>query len=254
MRNFSFVEEMNSLSENDSASLSILNWNGVGLGNRGAAFLFGTALQSNTSTVVLFAKYNDIRKLPNEFHWGRLQFCYLSDNPLGDDGAALIAHALVNPSGGCYLHTLHLSHCNIQDVSPLAITVQHRSCPASLRHLDLSGNPLSSKGLIQLADALQHNTSLERLSFRYVSSCANSGETDRSEVRRAFLRMLQHHNMTLQYLDGLEEDDAEIAYWLALNRNGRRYWDTMTPGRGADPTVWCAFLRHRPDLGGSTPA
>jgi len=75
----SFIKDLKQITSND-ASLSIINWNGAGIGNVVANLLF-RHIQHNTSAIVLLARYNEISKLPDpdDIHWG-LSLIHISEH------------------------------------------------------------------------------------------------------------------------------------------------------------------------------
>ncbi|XP_068756025.1 protein NLRC3-like [Montipora capricornis] len=101
----------------------------------------------------------------------------LSENSIGDEGAASLSQALaVNTS----LTTLDLSYNSIGDEGAASLS-QALAVNTSLTTLDLSDNSIGNAGATSLSQALAVNTSLTTLNFRD-NSIGNAGATSLSQA------------------------------------------------------------------------
>ena len=103
-------------------------------------------------------------------------------------------------------------HSSISDkgCSALAKTL---AVNQTIERLDLSYNRISDLGCIALANSLIYNKSLKEIGL-FGNAQVNS--------RAVFLRVIQYSNMTLEDLLLDSEWDAEMIFYLNLNRIGRR--------------------------------
>ena len=89
----------------------------------------------------------------------------LSNNMVGDRGAAAVAAALARPN--CPLVTLHLAGNFITDVGAEQLGAAVCADNNMLQTLNLTGNKISNRGVADLKRHLTHNTALHTLGLAY---------------------------------------------------------------------------------------
>jgi len=102
-----------------------------------------------------------------------LNFLYVGNNNLGDEGAKTVATAL---SGNKSLQHLYMQYNNIADSGVEAIASYLASTDCSLKSLYLYGNRVACAGALALGNALSNNTTLEKLTLTQNYIGATGGE------------------------------------------------------------------------------
>lgn len=146
-----------------------------------------------------------------------LRFCYSSSLKslelggwaLDDELVIKMATALETNNS---LRSLVMLHSHITDKACAALA-KTLAVNQTIERLDLSYNCISDLGCIALANSLIYNNSLKEIGL-FGNTQVNS--------RAIFLRIIQNSNMTLEDLLLDSEWDAEINFYLNLNRIGRR--------------------------------
>ncbi len=112
----------------------------------------------------------------------------LDFNVLGSEGTSALCKGIATNSS---LAVLSLKHCNIDSKGGEPISVMLAFKRLALTTLDLSGNSFAGKGLIQLCQGLQNNTSL--MTFRIADNNIRQTDEDIAALE-AFGQVLLAHS------------------------------------------------------------
>ena len=94
-----------------------------------------------------------------------LEYLSLEGNPIGDDGATALAHALRHNQ--TLTHLMLYRNCHIGNTGAMALSHMLRHHNTTLQALDLSGNPdIRIRGKEALVEALQQNPTLVSVGMR----------------------------------------------------------------------------------------
>jgi hypothetical protein len=136
-----------------------------------AAAVVSSALEQKVNPFLtsLDMRHNQVSALGCRQLAGSLQFArslrelQLTQNQVGDDGAAALAEVL-SRKGACALQTLSLANNGVTDVGAAALAAALVKEPRGpLTSLDLGGNTVSNSGATAFAGMLEHNTRVTEL-------------------------------------------------------------------------------------------
>lgn len=146
-----------------------------------------------------------------------LQFCYSSSLKSLELGGWLLDEDLV-----LKMATALETNISLRSLVMLHSSITNRGCAAlantlivnqTIERLDLSYNRISDPGCIALANSLVYNSSLKEIGlFGNVQM----------KSRNAFFHIIQNSNLALEDLLLDSEWDAEMNFYLNLNRIGRK--------------------------------
>jgi Ran GTPase-activating protein (RanGAP) involved in mRNA processing and transport len=166
-------------------------------------------------------------------------------NRIGDAGLESIVKAFIDTPKTSVRHVmLSWNNLTVKGVSALAQYLEQDTCV--LENLDLSCNTsIGDDSVHELCQALRTNTSLVELNLFCCPNISNAGAAAISEC-------LEHHNTTLQQINlqachKLSHDSIQqVQYWTAMNRAGRRLVRDINVADAlwADILALCYLSRH----------
>ena len=179
-------------------------------------------------------------------HTQSLECLDVRGNRIGDTGLEAIVKAFVdNPTKMSVRHVmLSWNNLTVKGVTALARYLEQDTCV--LENLDLSCNTsIGDDSVDELCRALKSNTSLVELNLFCCPNISNAGAAAISEC-------LEQHNTTLQCLNlqachKLSHDSIQqVQYWTAMNRVGRRIFRDDTVGDALWADILARCYRSRP--------
>lgn len=241
--------------EQNDPTLTICNLNGVHLGNAGARQL-ALALRRDSTIVVFFADNCAIgdegaEALAESFaRQSTLRYVYLSYNSFGDRGAAALMQSLAHS------YVLNMTHNYIGDNGAKEIGYVLAGSHCNVRHLDLEGNQIHTKGHVAIAHGLHRNSSLRTLNLRgNLRTSSGVSLSDLDLIYRAFLNSVLSENRTLSELMVDEhtltkksELVSSVRHFIHLNKLGRHSFGNPT----IKPSVWVRVLAKATNQAGES--
>jgi Ran GTPase-activating protein (RanGAP) involved in mRNA processing and transport len=169
-------------------------------------------------------------------------------NRIGDAGLETIVQAFIDTPKMSVRHVmLSWNNLTVKGVTALARYLEQDTCV--LENLDLSCNTLIGDDSVhELCRALRSNTSLVELNLFCCPNISKAGASAISEC-------LEHHNTTLQCINlqachKLSYDSIQqVQYWTALNRAGRRVLGDSTVADALWADILARCYRSRPTRG-----
>jgi Ran GTPase-activating protein (RanGAP) involved in mRNA processing and transport len=178
-------------------------------------------------------------------HTQSLECLDIRGNRIGDAGLEAIVKAFIDTPKMSVRHImLSWNNLTVKGVTALARYLEQDTCV--LENLDLSCNTsIGDDSVHELCRALRTNTSLVELNLFCCPGISNAGAAAISEC-------LEHHNTTLRSINlqachKLSNDlIQQVQYWTALNGAGRRVLQdgTVADGLWADILARCYRSRH----------